>query len=470
MCISTIREIVFDPTIQNMVNGSLLILKGGIDGYKVFKSNDSSTLKKITGVAVSLAESSFGVYLFYLGNGYKSYEDARGTINLSEEYANVRLAEVIEGKAYPNVPSFLTIPKQNCLYLQAKEPDTEHTISHFSNLLVKLRIANQCSDFSSHLIKKPEMICATIKSASKSTGQIDKLFIDAHGNPLEIFLSKNHFIDVHTDFPHDCFSGLSEKAYIYLHSCEAGQALNDGIAAHIARESGRKVVSSNDKVAPFGTHILDLNDPSDPTGGVRFASLDDLIENPELLYQHAPDHTVICSPDGRCSLYKSLPRGIIIDLSYYLIRNTVFCDVFGIRLLSMTSSLMASVLAGGIDITSPLAKKITYAFFDPSQRLAIDKVGNCIYNISKVSVAALRGFGKVSTFIDKVTYFGIKGVAKTATYAGDYLEKGVDWISDVTPKSNYTLVNVAGKTVKEVSKITCRLLSWCGRGVDYILG
>ena len=69
-----------------------------------------------------------------------------------------------------------------------------------------------------------------------------------------------------------------------------------------------------------------------------------------------------------------------------------------------------------------------------------------------------------------VTYYGIKGVAKTATYAGFYLEKGVDCLSDVTLQSNYTLVNLAGKTVKVVSKITFRLLNRSGRGLDYILG
>lgn len=492
MSIYAVREMVCNREIQCIFNGSLLFFKGCIDGWKVLESNDSSTSKKVTGVAASVMESFFGVYLFYLGTGYQSYEDARNhLINLSQEYADagLSLSETDEDGRPMIIPSLTSkFPKQNCLVLQAyPDSDPDGYLRGDSGYNTNMRIAKQCRSFNFEYVNSPEMICSKIKSISSSNGPIDKLFIEAHGEPFAMLLSEysdrgeNYISAFNTEFPQDCFAGLSEKGYVYLLSCRVGELLNKfmkdrGMAAHMARQTGRTVVASDVYVRWPNIHVIDLNDP-DLAGGIRFSD-DDYLDHPgQYSYTHTPDHTVICSsPEGHCEKYTSLPRGIIIELSYslirnsFLIRNYVVCDLFGLRFLSMSSSLLASVLDGGVDITSPLAKKISYALLDPSQRPEIDTVGNVIYKISKVSVTALADFGKIASLFDSLTYFGLKGVAKTATYSGEYLEKGVDYLSDVTPQSNYTLVNLAGKTAKLASKTAFRLLNWSGRALDYILG
>jgi hypothetical protein len=459
MCCSTI----IDPAIQSMIFGLQMILDAPIKGGRI--KSDDSTLKKSMAIIGFFAQALLGVYFVVLGGGklFLKYTEGATTTDFFCKPNTINLSELstLPQELDRNITS--DVLKQNCLTLTTSyDPN-----GAFAYPFVRKSFELQCNNFWHTTVSSIEDICERIKRFSNYTGPVTKLVIEAHGLPDSISLSRNYAIFRDTTIPSDCFSNLAKDAHIYLDSCLTGAKMDFGIAAYIARSSQRSLTASYGLVNNYKSVIIsDLNNPQDLSGGMRFF---DIWSHFPQDFPNVLDQTVVCSPQGRCIYLKAIPKFIIFPLSYSFIQNTITLDLTGIKCLSIFSSLLATLLDKGVEIASPLSKKISYALVNPGQKPLIDKVGNGIYKISKISVFTFRSFGKVSALIDETVYYGFKTVAKILSFTGDHLEKAIDYLSSITPKSKYPLINLAGKVTKEVSRIPCKLLSWTGISLDGIL-
>ncbi len=94
-------------------------------------------------------------------------------------------------------------------------------------------------------------ICREIKNALEKSSFHLGVILGAHGNPRTMRWGLQTAFSVFDFLPSDCFSGLNEKAKIYLDSCNTGKNLVvfPNMAEWISWVSGREVVAATCSVA-----------------------------------------------------------------------------------------------------------------------------------------------------------------------------------------------------------------------------
>ncbi len=213
--------------------------------HKTFKANKQTAISnKIVNIICGTAMLAIAAYAIYdsINNVQKIFSGLHSNEMIMKEIVGESALEFDEKD-----------PRQKLLYLSA---EADHNRAHVPSeggltidkylfnqkLDTPFKELNELYDIKFKVFNSIDQICHEI---SDNAGPVDSLWINAHGNPLSMMLTDSKSLDVFSSIPQNCFSNLTEKAKIYLISCNTGAGGRGGIAAYLAKKANRAVVACN---------------------------------------------------------------------------------------------------------------------------------------------------------------------------------------------------------------------------------